>query len=300
MNCSVCIATYKRPELLKLLFDSLILQELTEEIKLEIIVVNNDIAESAKPIFEQYFDTDKISFNYYVQPLRNISVTRNMGVQSASGDYIFFIDDDEIASPSWIRLLLETMHKYNADAVFGRVLSHFDDSTPSWIKKSYIFNRPSPPTGTITFHPRTGNCLIKASIIKQIEGPFDPGYGVTGGEDTYLFSKLKKRGYNFVNCREAWVSELQPLSRTKTIYLIKRAFFTGNLYTRRTIELFNKNHFLIRIIFFSKSIFLLMLSILLMILCLPNGHFRSYWMSKIASNLGHIFGVFKIKIKVYK
>jgi succinoglycan biosynthesis protein ExoM len=283
-----------------LLLDSLLLQELTNDIKLEIIIVDNDIAESAKPVFEQYLDTDNFSFIYYSQPLKNISVTRNIGVQNASGACIFFIDDDEIASPSWIRLLLETMDKYNADAVFGRVLSHFGESAPNWIKKSYIFNRPSPPTGTPTYHPRTGNCLIKASIIKQIEGPFDPGYGVTGGEDTYLFGKLKKMGFNFVNCREAWVSEFQPPSRTKTIYLINRAFFTGNISTRREIEFSEKNHFLLRIILFSKFIVQLILSIILTIFFLPNNHFRVHWMSKIASSLGHILGVINIKIKAYK
>ena len=299
MTCSICIATYKRSELLKLLLNSLIEQELTDEIKLEIIVVDNDPTESGKPVFDQYADTEKMSFYYYTQPLKNISLTRNKAVKSATGEYIFFIDDDEIASPSWVKLMLETMENYKADAVFGRVLSYYSESTPDWIKKSYIFNRPSPPTGTNVFYTRTGNCLIKASILKQIEGPFDPAYGLTGGEDTHLFSKLQRNGNSFVNCYEAWVSEFQPPARTKTSYLIKRSFFTGNLSTRRTIEFSRKNRFFTRIKFLTLSTMFLILSFLLTIICFPNRHYGIYWTTKIASNFGHILAVFNVKIKVY-
>ena len=300
MTFSICVATYKRPELLKLLLESLVKQELTDEIKLEIIVVDNDPAESGKPVLGQYADTQKISFYYYTQPINNISLARNKAVKSATGEYIFFIDDDEIASSSWVKLMVETMANYKADAVFGRVLSYYGESTPDWIKKSYLFNRPSPPTGTPVFYTRTGNCLIKASILIQIEGPFDPAYGVTGGEDTHLFGKLRRNGNKFVNCYEAWVSEFQPPARTKTSYLIKRAFFTGNLSTRRTIEFSGKYRFLTRIKFLTTSTMFLILSFLLMIICFPNRHYRIYWATKIASNFGHFLAVFNVKIKIFK
>ena len=83
------------------------------------------------------------------------------------GDYILFLDDDEIAAAYWLKLMLQTIKQYNSDAVFGRVLSHFDISAPEWIKKSYIFNRPSPAAGVRAIFTRTGNCIIKASLLKN-------------------------------------------------------------------------------------------------------------------------------------
>ena len=299
-TCSICIATYKRPELLKLLLDSLIIQELTTEIKVEIIVVDNDPEESGKPVIKKYTNSSNITFFYFVQGVKNISETRNKAVKNSTGEYIFFIDDDEVASPNWVRLMLETLESYNADAVFGRIESKFNDEVPDWIKKSYIFNRPSPPTGTLTLAPRTGNCLIRASIIKQIDGPFDANFGLTGGEDTHLFGRLQKNGSIFINCHDAWVTELQPSSRSNTSYLIKRAFFTGNLATRRFIEFSKKPKLLNRIYYLLKSIVLLIISFIFMIICLPNHHYRIFWATKIASNIGHFLGVFNIKIYAYR
>ncbi len=71
--------------------------------------------------------------------------------------------------------MLETIEKYNADGVFGRVISHFSEATPRWIQKSYIFNRPSPPTGTKAIFTRTGNCIIKSNLLKNVARTFRSG-----------------------------------------------------------------------------------------------------------------------------
>lgn len=298
--CSICVATFKRTELLKKLLDSLFLQEIPVGFHVEIIVVDNDSESSAEKVVNNFISQNELVLKYFVQPIKNISLTRNKAVLEARGDYLFFIDDDEIASPFWISSLISALEKHNADAVFGRVICHFGESTPEWIKKSYIFNRLSPPTGTPSLHPRTGNCLIRASVIKRISGPFDPAYGITGGEDTYLFNKLSKQGFKFINCKEAWVSEFQPPSRSRTSYLIKRAFFQGNLSTRRSIEFAENIKFFVRFNHLIKSTVYLFFSMMLTIIFLPNKHYRTHWATKIASNFGHTLAVFKIYIKAYR
>jgi len=48
MFYSICIATYKRPELLEILLQSLSKQKLPESVEIEVIIVDNDKSESAK------------------------------------------------------------------------------------------------------------------------------------------------------------------------------------------------------------------------------------------------------------
>ena len=60
MTCSICIATYKRPILLKKLLESLFAQKVSEEISLEIIVVDNDAKETAKEICSMFKDTGNV------------------------------------------------------------------------------------------------------------------------------------------------------------------------------------------------------------------------------------------------
>lgn len=291
MLCSVCIATYKRPGLLGKLLDSLYNQETADNITYEVIVVDNDTLETAKETVESFQRSGKLDIKYFVQHVKNISLTRNKCVESSSGEYILFIDDDEIASPAWIQTMVHTVKEYEADAAFGQVRSHFDAGIPEWIKKNHIYNRPSPPTGTEATLTRSGNCIVKASLLKSIPGPFDPAYGLTGGEDTHLFGRLKRQGAKYVNCKEAWISEYVPPERTTTKYLIKRSYIMGNNFTRRYLELSagNTSEKYKAII---KAIALGMASIFLTLFTFPNKYWGLHWATKIASNWGHLKAAF--------
>lgn len=296
---SICIATYKRPKLLKKLLESLSEQKINENIKFEIVVVDNDSLESSKSIVADFKDASRLSLKYFTQPIKNISLTRNKCIENSKGEYILFIDDDEIAAPEWIQSMVDTIQKYNADAAFGRVLSHFEDGTPEWIKKNPIYNRDTPPTGTEAIFTRTGNCIIKTSLLKSIPGPFDPEHGPTGGSDTHLFGKLKKKGAKFINCFEGWISEYVPPERANVNYIIKRSYRTGNNFTRRYLELVGiKKPFR-----FIKSISLAIIfgfaSIILALFTFPNKYWRLYWISKIASNWGHLSAAFGYYSQVY-
>ncbi len=90
------------------------------------------------------------------------------------------------------------------------------------------------------------------------------------------------------------------LERTKASYLLKRAYFTGNLYTRRKILYNDSNSFYLKFIVFTKAISFLILSIFLTIVFIPNNHWRIHWSSKVASNVGHISAIFGVKIKAYR
>ncbi len=193
INCSICINTYKRPFLLKKLLDSINDQVVDGDIQIEIIVVDNDPEKQAESIVTQTANYLKYPICYFTQPIKNISLTRNVAVKHATGEFILFIDDDGYADKLWVKNMLNCSMKYNADAVFGRVIPYFDEETPEWIKKGGFFERDCPPTGQSPEFTRTGNCLIKADLLKSVDGPFDPEYGLTGGSDTHLFTSLLKK-----------------------------------------------------------------------------------------------------------
>ena len=67
MICSVCIATYKRPQLLRNLLDSLYAQNLPANVNLQLIVVDNDKDKSAQEIAGEYENINCITIEYFVQ-----------------------------------------------------------------------------------------------------------------------------------------------------------------------------------------------------------------------------------------
>lgn len=226
--CSVCIATFKRPELLRKLVQSLFNQKAIDDILLEIIIVDNDIQLSAKDIVASFTNTSFISISYFSQPIQNISLTRNMSLEKASGHYLAIIDDDEIADQYWIRNLIDTIEKFNADVVFGFVIPIFYSDLPKWKKQREIYFLPVGKTGDMPLFHYTTNCLIKADKVRKYNLKFDPKYGLTGGEDSVFFDLLLKYNAIYVVCREAISYEVVPQYRTTLKFICQRYFLKGN------------------------------------------------------------------------
>jgi len=291
MLCSICIATYKRPELLAKLLSSLAKQKLPDNIEMEIIIVDNDEMESAKDTVNSTGDSLNLKWKYFSQPVKNISLTRNLAVAKAMGEYILFIDDDEVAFHDWLDNLYNTLIKYKADAVFGRVVSYFEPNTSEWIKKCFIYNRPSPQTGSNAVSTRTGNVIVKTSLLHSVEGPFEPAYGVTGGSDTKLFDLLKKKGAKYITCYEAVTYEYVSPERARLKWLFLRAFRGGNNFVRRIIELQKNYRFITRIYFLSIGIIFSIISLFLSAIFFFNKTKRVNWALKFAANWGKVAAV---------
>ena len=300
MILSICIATYKRPVLLEKLLNSLVHQELPKGSKLEIIIVDNSPLKEAEIVIKKFNTLYPNLVFYETQKEKNISLTRNVAVKKAVGEYILFIDDDEYAKSKWILHLFETIVKFNADAVFGKVVSYFEDGTPDWIKKSFIYNRSAPLTGTIAKATRTGNCIVKASLLKSIPGPFDLKYGISGGSDTYLFQSLAIKGTKYINCQEAITFEYVPKSRATKKWLFRRAFRGGNDYTRHALELAkSRSKLLICIKHGLLGTIYFIISLIFAIILLPVKIWSMHWRLKMLSNLGKISAIVGYQPKEY-
>ena len=228
----VCIATYKRPQLLKKLLVSVLSQQTAGEFTFTVIVADNDAQRSAEPVVRE-LNASGEKIIYAVEPQQNISLARNKALSFATGDYIATIDDDEYADSHWLLNLYRTMLAHRADVVFGPVAPSFHANTPSYIKNSRAFRLPDPPTGsTENYVPATGNSLFRRALVQYIAGPFDPGFGRTGGGDTAFFETIRKQGPTRVWCREALVFEFVPPERTTWRWILQREFCRGNIYYR--------------------------------------------------------------------
>lgn len=294
MRCSVCIATFRRPDGLRRLLDSLAGQVLPPDLQLQIVVVDNDGDDPAAPRICEEFRNDHPDLEVIVgvEPVQNIALTRNRGVALATGDVLAFIDDDETADPHWIARLIEIRERYEAECVFGRVTASFPPGTPTWVAELDLFNRPSPPTGSDARYTQTSNCLVRADAMaahdRDGEGPFDPAFGRTGGEDTDLFERMRAEGASLVAAYEAEVTELVPAERTTVSFLLRRAFRQGSLYTYRSTrgQGFVKNARQA-----VSSIGRVVVGVGATLLSFTNPSRRAHWAVRTAAYCGHLAGV---------
>jgi GT2 family glycosyltransferase len=228
-HITVCICTFQREELLRRLLDKLEGQQTDDLFTYSVVVADNDSAQSAKQVLERFWSSSGIEIAYCVEPRQNIARARNKAVETAKGDLIAFIDDDEFPENSWLLNLFKALQEYAVDGVLGPVLPHFDSEPPTWVKKGKFFERPNHATGYKITWPeaRSGNVLFKKSILDDFDVPFRPDFA-TGGEDVDFFRRAMEKGFIFVWCSEAVVHEVVPPSRCRRSYLLKRALLRGS------------------------------------------------------------------------
>lgn len=226
----VCICTYKRPNYLIKLLKGLEKQVTGGLFEYSIVIVDNDSSESAKQAVTLYKSQSKVSIDYFVQPKQNIALTRNKAVENSSGDFLGFIDDDELPGENWLLELYMTINRYKVDGVLGPVLPDYEEAPPKWVLKGHFFDRPSLQSGYVLKweDTRTGNALLKRDLFKKTEQWFDPNHS-GGGEDKDFFRRKMKDGHVFVWCNEAPVYETIPLVRWKRTFMLKKALLRGKI-----------------------------------------------------------------------
>jgi len=228
-HISVCICTYKRPGLLANLLKKLQQQCTNGLFTYSAVIVDNDKNESAKDVVESLKRKSSFDIDYFVEPEQNISLARNKAVGIARGNFIALIDDDEYPGPNWLLNYYKTLTSISADGALGPVVPYYPAGIPEWIIKSKIWEKRSRKTGAVLNWPetRTSNVFLNRSILDDQAQPFDPKFGLTGGEDQDFFKRMMNNGRRFAWCNEAEVHEVVPSERWKRRFYLKKYLQMG-------------------------------------------------------------------------
>lgn len=113
-KASVIITTYNRAHLVGDAIDSVLKQTF---IDFELIVVDDGSADNTEQVVGSYIDP---RLKYIKQPNQGLPAARNTGIQAATGEYISFLDDDDIILPEKLALQVATL---DSDPEIGLVYS---------------------------------------------------------------------------------------------------------------------------------------------------------------------------------
>lgn len=110
---SVIVPIYNTATYLPAALESIVRQTLCE---LEIILINDGSTDHSQRIIEEYATKDN-RISYYHQPNQGVSVARNNGLQRATGQYIYFMDSDDLLHPDALLHCYEICEKDRLDFV---------------------------------------------------------------------------------------------------------------------------------------------------------------------------------------
>jgi succinoglycan biosynthesis protein ExoM len=235
VDVSICIATYRRRYGLARLLDSLSRLKVPEGVRVEVIAVDNDPA--SDPGGEPSADAAaQFALRWLREPRRNIAYARNLAVANARGEWVAFVDDDEVVDESWLAAYWQLAAEGECDGYFGPVLPRFEMWVTPWLDASF-FTYPRFRSGApITAHgAHVGNSFVRRALFRDTR--FDPAFGNSGGEDTALFRRLMARDARFAWCDEAIIHEYVPASRQRPGWLARRAFRGGCVHAQIEQEL---------------------------------------------------------------
>lgn len=165
---SVIIPTRNRAALLREAIESALAVR-REGFELEVIVVDDGSSDS----------TPELARSYAVTYLRRegigASAARNAGMRAATGDFIAFLDDDDLWAPTNIAPQLRAFAEHPE---YGAVLARVQLTDADRVPYGELVPPTSKPSGWIfddllTYWPQLGCVVVRASVARAVGG-FDP------------------------------------------------------------------------------------------------------------------------------
>lgn len=241
-HIAICVITYRRPEGLRKLLESLarLRFERVEAPELTVVVVDNDKNGSARPVVTNLPEGAPWMLHYMVESEKGIPIARNRCLDIAlelQADQIAFIDDDEFCDPLWLEEMLLQKSQTKADVIWGPVVPVFQSAIPPWMERGKFFTRQQYPNGARLNAAATNNVLFSSTIVKDRTLRFNTAMRYTGGTDHLFFSQVAERGYDIVWAENAPVWEDTPNARATEQWLCKRFLRQGNTHTLTEMEL---------------------------------------------------------------
>ncbi len=255
MNISVIICTYNRSSSLQDTIQSLLRQEIGNRISFEILIIDNNSTDDTKLVVETKLKDDPIRLKYFFEEKQGISFARNKGVKEAQGSIIAFTDDDCIVDQYWLQRIKDTFEKYDASAVYGKILPLWNDlEIPKWIVRD---NRIWSSIGHLDYGEQVklakvsseqffgANFSIKRDDLLDL-GLFNENLGVKGrkhylGEETEIYMKLLNKNKKIIYNPSLIVQHKIEKSFLTKDYFRKRNFYGGISFS----ELSNQKEHLI-------------------------------------------------------
>jgi glycosyltransferase involved in cell wall biosynthesis len=213
---SIVLCTFNREYYLNLALQSLLAQTLHID-HYELIIIDDGSTDGTAGVVESF--KNQLPLRYFYQENRGLAAAKNHGLEEAVGEIVFFLDDDDIASPTLLEEHLYTHSRYPQECY--AVLNY-----TTWAPQldvtffmrfitdvgRYLFAYPLIQDGDVLDYTYFwgGRSSCKRSLLKN-HGMFNPIFRF-GCEDIELGYRLSLHGLKVVYNANAISYMVRPLT----------------------------------------------------------------------------------------
>jgi glycosyltransferase involved in cell wall biosynthesis len=168
IRMSVIIPCYNQGRYLAEAIDSVLAQGRDD---VEIIVVNDGSPDETDRVARAYGDR----IVYIAQENRGLSGARNSGIQAAHGEYIAFLDSDDIYLPGTLDKLSGYLDEHAETALVCGDVFFYDGKQTQGLYSS-VMGRPRNPQNfrweVVNYVPPSNPVMVRRAVFSQVQ-PFD-------------------------------------------------------------------------------------------------------------------------------
>ena len=173
LSVVICAYTVERWEDIVAAIQSLLTQTIAPHEVILVVDYNQELLERARSL-------------HGVRSLPNsraqgASGARNTGIEAARGNIIAFLDDDAVAEPDWLEMLLHGYEEPNVAGVGGSIIPAWPESSPAWFPEEFGWVVGCTYEGMPANSARVRNVIgANMSVRKDVldrAGGFREGYG---------------------------------------------------------------------------------------------------------------------------
>ena len=166
---SVVIPAYNAEQFLDETLESVLSQ--TYE-NWECIIVNDGSTDNTESIAKKWCEKDA-RFCYFYKENSGVSDTRNLGIKEARGEYIAFLDADDLYMPNFLEVCLENLVEKDVDLVAPKMLEFWDVRNgviEDEDKKDYLYSGKEGIALFLHSNRLTMALLCKKSVMDEVGG----------------------------------------------------------------------------------------------------------------------------------
>lgn len=156
MDITVIICCYNSEELIRATLEHVSKQQLEDDLKVEVILVNNNSSDNTKSLARKVWEEQERDFTLKIvdEPRPGLSHARRAGVSESSSEILIFCDDDNWLAKDYCQLSYDFMKDNEQVGILGaQTIGVLEAAEPAWWQEKsvgYAVGRQNQVSGDVT------------------------------------------------------------------------------------------------------------------------------------------------------
>jgi succinoglycan biosynthesis protein ExoM len=235
VHVAVYVCTHRRNDALRSMLTALLraAENAAPRACVAAVVIDDNPDGRASEVVDEFEGRFALGIHYRHSGEQNISVARNLGLETAAqlGEWVAMTDDDCEPDPTWISSYLDVQKRTGADAMTGPLVLRFPEGNPAWLydQPFALGENEVYEDGRLMHVAQTHNSIISSAWLREHPDiRFEPGLGRLGGEDMVFYRRCVEAGMRIYYARDAVVHEIVGPERATLHYQLRTQFWLGN------------------------------------------------------------------------